>query len=178
MPPTVSDLNRELARRINEEALRNPQSPYANKFVGIANGQVVVVADDLDGMIQRLRQIEPDPKKACCVEASRDYGIVEEIFRRIGTTNKTVVEFGTSYGISTLYLAAAVADNGVGHVYGSEMSETKIDDSAASYLGDIPGLRRLNVSRTAMTPAGVARLQTFLPHCAITADDLRGKPRR
>ncbi|TCO49730.1 O-methyltransferase [Actinocrispum wychmicini] len=39
---------------------------------------------------------------------------------------ETVVEFGTSYGISTLYLAAAVADNGVGHVYGTEMSATKL----------------------------------------------------
>jgi predicted O-methyltransferase YrrM len=39
---------------------------------------------------------------------------------------ETVVEFGTSYGISTLYLSAAVADNGTGHVYSTEMSKTKI----------------------------------------------------
>ncbi len=77
---TVQDANRELARRINEEALTNPRSPYANKFVGIANGQVVVVADDLDAMVRRLRQIEPDPKKTFCVEASRDYSVVEEIW--------------------------------------------------------------------------------------------------
>ncbi|HMF10860.1 MAG TPA: hypothetical protein VKE94_01100 [Gemmataceae bacterium] len=77
---TVQDLNRELARRINEEALRNPQSPYAHKFVGIANGQVVVVADSRDEMSRRLRQIEPDPRKCFAVEASRDYSIVEEIW--------------------------------------------------------------------------------------------------
>jgi hypothetical protein len=35
---TVQELNRDLARRINEEARRNPQLPHANKFVGIANG--------------------------------------------------------------------------------------------------------------------------------------------
>src|SRR5215467_9720330 len=29
----------------------------------------------------------------------------------------TIVEFGTSYGISTLYLAAAVADNGMGSLF-------------------------------------------------------------
>jgi predicted O-methyltransferase YrrM len=29
---------------------------------------------------------------------------------------QTVVEFGTSFGVSTIYLAAAVADNGAGHV--------------------------------------------------------------
>ena len=77
---TVKDLNRELARRINEEARSNPQSPYANKFVGIANGQVVVVADKLDDLARRLRQLEPDPTKTCCVEASRDYTVVEEIW--------------------------------------------------------------------------------------------------
>jgi predicted O-methyltransferase YrrM len=38
----------------------------------------------------------------------------------------TVVEFGTSYGISTLYLASAVADNGSGHVFTTELSAVKI----------------------------------------------------
>jgi ubiquinone biosynthesis protein UbiJ len=77
---TVQDLNRQLARRINEEARSNPQSPYANKFVGIANGQVVVVADELDDLARRLRQVEPDPTKTVSVEASRDYTVVEEIW--------------------------------------------------------------------------------------------------
>lgn len=77
---TILEINRELAKKINEEALANPQSPYANKFVGIANGQVVVVADDLDSMSRRLRQIEPDPRKCFGVEASHDYSIVEEIW--------------------------------------------------------------------------------------------------
>jgi predicted O-methyltransferase YrrM len=39
---------------------------------------------------------------------------------------ETVVEFGTSYGISTLYLAAAVADNGTGRVFSTELSAAKI----------------------------------------------------
>ncbi|MEV8401339.1 O-methyltransferase [Streptomyces niveus] len=38
----------------------------------------------------------------------------------------TVVEFGTSFGISTLYLAAAVRDNGTGRVISSELSADKI----------------------------------------------------
>lgn len=77
---TVQELNRELADKINEEALRNPLSPYANKFVGIANGQVVVVADSLEEMSLRLRQIESDLSKCFGVEASRDYSVVEEIW--------------------------------------------------------------------------------------------------
>ena len=38
----------------------------------------------------------------------------------------TIVEFGTSFGISTIYLAAAVADNGKGHIYTTELSAAKI----------------------------------------------------
>lgn len=52
----------------------------------------------------------------------------------------TVVEFGTSYGISTLYLAAAVADNGVGHVFSTELSATKI--AAAQSNVDAAGLTK------------------------------------
>ena len=77
---TILEVNRELARKINEEARANPQSPYANKFVGIANGQVVAVAEDLDEMTRQLRQAETDPRKCFWVEASRDYDEVHEIW--------------------------------------------------------------------------------------------------
>jgi hypothetical protein len=81
MPTRVSvqELNRDLARRINAEARSNLQSPYANKFVGIANGKVVVVTDDLQELARRLRQAEPDPTKTLGVEASRDYEEVEQL---------------------------------------------------------------------------------------------------
>jgi hypothetical protein len=77
----VQKRNRALAQQINEEARANPQSPYAGKLVGIANGQVVVVADDWDELALRLSQIEPDPRKTYCLEASRDYDAVEMIWR-------------------------------------------------------------------------------------------------
>jgi predicted O-methyltransferase YrrM len=38
----------------------------------------------------------------------------------------TIVEFGTSFGISSIYLAAAVADNGKGHIYTTELSAAKV----------------------------------------------------
>jgi hypothetical protein len=77
---TVQDRNRELARQINEEARQNPQSPYANKFVGIANGRVVAVCDNLNEMAQALRQFGVDPRQTFWVEASRDYSVIEEIW--------------------------------------------------------------------------------------------------
>lgn len=78
---TVQEQNRQLAKKINEEARRNPQSPHAGKFVGIANGQVVIVTDDLNELVRRLRQVEPDPSKTFGLEASRDPDEVEEIWR-------------------------------------------------------------------------------------------------
>jgi predicted O-methyltransferase YrrM len=44
----------------------------------------------------------------------------------------TVVEFGTSFGISTIYLAAAVADNGAGRVFGTELSAAKVAAATAN----------------------------------------------
>jgi hypothetical protein len=75
----VYEINSDLARKINEEARRNPESPYAGKFVGIANGKVVVVTDNLDDLDRRLRAIEPDPTRCFGVEASADYDDVHEI---------------------------------------------------------------------------------------------------
>ncbi len=80
MSNAILDINRELASRINAEARSNPQSPYANKSVGIANGKVVVVGDDLDELMRQLRQIEPNAKNCFFVEASRDYDEVHEIW--------------------------------------------------------------------------------------------------
>ena len=49
--------------------------------------------------------------------------------RAIGA--RTIVEFGTSFGISTLYLAAAAADTG-GHVTGSEFHASKAEKARAN----------------------------------------------
>jgi predicted O-methyltransferase YrrM len=52
----------------------------------------------------------------------------------------TVVEFGTSFGISALYLAAGLADNGAGRLITTELSATKIaaarDNLARAGLAD------------------------------------------
>jgi Family of unknown function (DUF5678) len=79
-PNAVQDLDRQLARRIIEEARGDPQSPYAGKFVGIAGGRVVAVADDWDELARRLRQAEPDAAKALCLEVGADYDAAQEIW--------------------------------------------------------------------------------------------------
>jgi hypothetical protein len=77
---TVQELNRDLAQKLIEEGRTNPNSVYMGKKVGIANGQVVVVADDWDELARRLLQIEPDPSKTFGVEVGRDYDAVQEIW--------------------------------------------------------------------------------------------------
>jgi predicted O-methyltransferase YrrM len=47
----------------------------------------------------------------------------------------TIVEFGTSFGISTIYLAAAVRDRGEGAVITTELHAGKAD-RARRYIGD------------------------------------------
>lgn len=76
---TIQQINRELAQKLADEGRNNPQAAYAGKFVGIANGQVVVVADNWDEVGRRLRQLEPDPTKCFGVEVGRDYEAVQEI---------------------------------------------------------------------------------------------------
>jgi predicted O-methyltransferase YrrM len=44
----------------------------------------------------------------------------------------TVVEFGTSFGISTIHLAAAVLDNGAGRVISTELSAAKVARARAN----------------------------------------------
>lgn len=50
------------------------------------------------------------------------------------TKARSIVEFGTSFGISTLHLAAALRDNGGGRLIGSEFEPSKVAQARA-HLG-------------------------------------------
>ena len=55
------------------------------------------------------------------------HGAGEAIYNTARAINaKRIVEFGTSFGVSTIYLACAVRDNGGGKVIGSELEPTKV----------------------------------------------------
>jgi hypothetical protein len=82
--PNMLEINSKLADEINAQALADPQSPYAGKFVGLANGQVVVVAKDLDEVCDALERIEPDPARTFIVEAGVDNSKVEYIWESHG----------------------------------------------------------------------------------------------
>jgi predicted O-methyltransferase YrrM len=78
------------------------------------------------------------------------------VARSIGA--RRVVEFGTSFGISTIYLAAAVRDNGGGVVVGSELQPTKLARARAHLaeagLGEIAEIRGGDARETLKDPGG------------------------
>jgi predicted O-methyltransferase YrrM len=65
---------------------------------------------------------------------------------------RTIVEFGTSFGISTLHLAAALRDNGGGHLITSEFEPSKIakarDHLTAGGLIDLIEIREGDALQT------------------------------
>jgi predicted O-methyltransferase YrrM len=85
---------------------------------------------------------------------------------------QTVVEFGTSYGISTLHLAAAVTDNGTGHVYTTELSGKKAAAARASLdeagVGNVVTILKGDALQTLADvpePVGVALLDGWKDLC-------------
>ena len=82
--------------------------------------------------------------KEYALPVSRDTGrLLYMLTRAIGA--RTIVEFGTSFGLSTLHLAAALRDNGGGRLIGSEFEPSKIahakDNLAAGGLADLVEIR-------------------------------------
>ncbi len=68
--------------------------------------------------------LTPEAMKELYIPVSPEQGqLLYLTARAIGA--RRIVEFGTSFGISTLYLAAAVHDNGGGLVVGSEIEPGK-----------------------------------------------------
>lgn len=86
------------------------------------------------------------------IPVSREQGAMLYLLARaIGA--QRIVEFGSSFGISTIYLAAAVRDNGGGEVIGSELEPVKCETA-------LRNIDEAGLSDYARIPLGDAR-QTF-----------------
>ena len=68
------------------------------------------------------------------------------------TNARSIVEFGTSFGISTLHLAAALRDNGGGQLIGSEFEPSKVakarEHIAEGGLADLVEIREGDALKT------------------------------
>lgn len=75
---------------------------------------------------------------------SRETGVLLYMLAR-SSRARTIVEFGTSFGISTLHLAAALRDNGGGRLITTEFEPSKIlrarENLAAGGLADLVEIR-------------------------------------
>ncbi len=82
---------------------------------------------------------------------SRETGMLLYMLAR-GSGARTIVEFGTSFGISTLHLAAALRDNGGGRLITSEFEPSKVararDHLAQGGLIDLVEIREGDALRT------------------------------
>jgi predicted O-methyltransferase YrrM len=82
---------------------------------------------------------------------SRETGTLLYMLAR-GCGARTIVEFGTSFGISTLHLAAALRDNGGGRLITTEFEPSKAararDNLAAGGLADLVEIREGDALQT------------------------------
>ncbi len=111
----VRDLLDRLFRAAGEDDLRRPR--IAERYPG---GLGQATAADLADAYQEL-YIPVSPEGGRLL-----YALIR------AARPATVVEFGTSFGISTIHLAAAVRDNGTGRVVSTELSPAKAARAAAN----------------------------------------------
>lgn len=82
---------------------------------------------------------------------SRETGAMLYMLAR-STQARSIVEFGTSFGISTLHLAAALKDNGGGRLIGTEFEPSKVAQARknldAAGLSDLVEIREGDALQT------------------------------
>jgi predicted O-methyltransferase YrrM len=136
--------------------------------------------------------------KALWLPVSRETGTLLYMLAR-SSGARSIVEFGTSFGISTIHLASALRDNGGGHLITTEFEPDKIartrvhleqagladlvefreGDALETLARDLPGLVDLVLldGAKALYPEVLALLETRLaPGALIVADNADYSP--
>jgi predicted O-methyltransferase YrrM len=120
-------------------------------------------ADEADRAIRSdLSRLSPAERAAFMGRAKTDYrgfyGMAREMYLPVSRETgrllyilarackaRSIVEYGTSFGISTLHLAAALEDNGGGRLIGSEFEPSKVakarENLAAAGLSELVEIR-------------------------------------
>lgn len=134
--PVVSTLNRLLAAEDQQDMV----AAFAEAGV------------DVDGDYPDMSAAElAERTKDIIMSVSREGGQLLYLLTR-AVKARTVVEFGTSFGISTLYLASGVRDNGGGRVITTELQADKARQAQESFvvagLDEIIELRRGDARET------------------------------
>src|SRR3954471_14866606 len=139
----------------------SPLAPLLDRLFDEADAALAeteaAVADLSDEARGRLMRSKTDYRdlygrlKNFPLAVSRETGALLYMLAR-GCRARTVVEFGTSFGISTLHLAAALRDNGGGHLITSEFEPSKVararDHLSAGGLIDLVEIRQGDALQT------------------------------
>jgi predicted O-methyltransferase YrrM len=116
----------------------------------LARDKLLGRTDSLPQEVERLRNLY--------VPVSQKQGELLYLVARSLRANR-IVEFGTSFGISTTYLAAAVKDNGGGIVIGSELEPKKVATARRNLeeagLSKLVEIREGDVQETLRDPGGM-----------------------
>ncbi len=138
-PDETGSLRTEEVRRVLD-GLHDAARWDLLRFVGLAPRLAI-------GFLKRKDRSEiltPSVMRNAFIPVSRESGMLLYLTARAIRATR-IVEFGTSFGISTLYLAAAVRDNGGGVVIGTEIEASKHERAVANLreagLGDLVEVR-------------------------------------
>src|SRR4051812_9983151 len=139
----------------------SPTAPLLDRLFDEADAALAeteaAVADLSDEARGRLMRSKTDYRdlygrlKNAPLAISRETGALLYMLTR-SSRARTIVEFGTSFGISTLHLAAGLRDNGGGRIITSEFEPSKAararDNLSAGGLIDLVEIREGDALRT------------------------------
>ncbi len=169
-----------------------------------AESPLAACRDLAEAELQRLMRSKTDYRdlygrlKDLALPVSRGTGVLLYMLAR-SSRARTIVEFGTSFGISTIHLAAALRDNGGGRLVTSEFEPAKVararanlaaaglldlveirtGDALQTLAGDLPDAIDLVLldGAKALYPDVLALLEPRLrPGAAIVADNADHSP--
>jgi predicted O-methyltransferase YrrM len=139
--------------------MEKPMTTFTQPTLSLLLDRLFAEADAAEDLRQHEREsLSTEQRAADRADYRRFYGRMKDqplpVSRATGTLlymlarsvgARTIVEFGTSFGISTLHLAAALRDNGGGRLIGSEFEPSKIvrarENLAAGNLSDLVEIR-------------------------------------
>lgn len=136
-----------LARLFDEADASSPASDPA--FAGVSRAELARLMRSKTDYADFYAGLKDYP-----LAVSRETGTLLYMLAR-GCGARSIVEFGTSFGISTLHLAAALRDNGGGRVITSEFEASKVARAsanlAAAGLADLVEIRAGDALQTLAT---------------------------
>jgi len=116
------------------------------EFAGLSREEQLRLMQSETGYLDVYRHLKDMP-----LPVSRDTGKLLYLLARAGGA-RTIVEFGTSFGISTLHLAAALRDNGGGRLITCEFEPSKVQRArsnlTAGGLADLVEIREGDALQT------------------------------